>query len=170
MSHDFHALAVMLVQAGHEYIVEQAAGKTGGVSQFFLEAALTAQRNLVVDPKMALTSQDFDRLTAELERLTHQFESSCTDVNVSNPPETRDDSEDRVSQVRASIQEILENAADVCAQPTFEEFAQLVLKAWSLIVHNTAQATLLSRFRTALVKAYVAEFKLAHTKLRSNLN
>lgn len=167
--HDYQALALMLVQAGCEHIVEQAAGTTGGVGNLLVQAALMAQRNLVVMPNMELTSQDFLALTAELEKLAGELENSCPDVTVTNVPETCDDSIEWLEETRAKITEALEHATAASPQPTFEEATKLVLKAWRLI-NNAPQAAILARFRNTLVKAYVAEFKHAHSNRSSKLN
>ncbi|GIK52152.1 MAG: hypothetical protein BroJett014_11250 [Planctomycetota bacterium] len=167
MVHDFRALAVMLVKAGCEHICEQVRKRPGNAGKKLLDAALTAQGNLVVLPEYQFTSQDFAALTNELEQFAREQDNACPDVEIGNPP-SPDDGNEHLKALRNALRKTLELAAGTCPQPTLEKVAQLLAKAWEIV--NVDEAAVLSRFRTALVKAYVAEFKHAHAQHHSRLN
>lgn len=167
MAHDYRALAVMLVKAGCAHVAEQVSKRPGNAGKRLVAAALTAQGNLVILPDYQFTAQDFAALTNELEQFAQEQDNACPDVEIGNTP-APDDGNERLSVLRNSLRKALELVAATCAQPTLEKVAQLLAKAWEIV--DVDETAVLSRFRTALVKAYVAEFKHAHSQHHSRLN
>lgn len=154
--HDYAELARALVRDGCRHIAKEHTANGKRAARLMMEAAITAQCNLIIDPKFALTQQDFKAVTREVERVKEQLSSG-----IIREPELKNDSGYHLRKVRNALFKATASAANLCTQDTLPQVVDLLRKAWDIIQEAEEEAATLANFRNQLVLAYIAEFKHA---------
>lgn len=154
--HDYAELARALVRDGCRHIASEHTANGKRAARLMMEAAITAQGNLVIDPEFALTQQDFKAVTREVERLKEELSPGIT-----REPELKDDSDYHLRKVRNALFKATASAANLCSQDTLPQVIELLRKAWDIIQEAEEDAATLANFRNQRVLAYIAEFKHA---------
>ncbi|MBE7492932.1 MAG: hypothetical protein HS108_14420 [Planctomycetes bacterium] len=154
--HDYRELARELVHTGCLHIAEQHHEKGKPAEKVMVDAAITAQRRLVIDPDLAFTTDDFKALTSEIERFKEEL-----DMHIAREPDICDDTGYHLRKLRNTIAKTIACAATICTQNTLPEVTELLGKAWNILQDAEDEARTLCKFRNQLILGFLAEFKHA---------
>ncbi|MCZ7608451.1 MAG: hypothetical protein M5U25_20895 [Planctomycetota bacterium] len=160
--HDYAELARTLVRAGCCHISEEHCEKGKPLQKLLVEAALTAQRNLVIQPEYAFKTEDLKAVTREIECFKDEL-----NIEPSREPKLHDDSCTHLRKLRSALAKTISRAASLCTQDTLPQVTELLGKVWEVVQEAENEAIALSQFRNQLTLAFIAEFKHAANSRRN---